>query len=153
MPRGGRRSTSFRPGQSGNPSGRPKRPATIEARKTFRDVADAARECTQDAIDTLFAIMKDPKAPAPARISAAQALLDRGYGKPAQAIAISEQADLSHISDEDTPSQSMPVRNARGSSDSAPVGPREGNDLGDYASQGSPCCFTTDLRSPPGAQV
>jgi hypothetical protein len=63
-------------------------------------VADAARECTQDAIDTLFAIMKDPKAPAAARISAATALLDRGYGKPAQAIEVNEQPDLSHVSHE-----------------------------------------------------
>src|SRR6516162_4386678 len=73
MARGGWRSTSFRPGQSGNLTGRPKRPATIEARRLFRDVADAARERTQDAIDTLSSIMKDPKAPAAARISAAQA--------------------------------------------------------------------------------
>jgi hypothetical protein len=101
MSRGGWRSTSFRPGQSGNPTGRPKRPATIEARRIFRDVADAARERTQDAIDTLFAIMKDPKAPAAARISAAQAILDRGYGKPAQAIEVNAEPDLTHVSDED----------------------------------------------------
>ena len=101
MSRGGRRSTSFRPGRSGNPTGRPKRPATIEARRIFADVADAARECTQDAIDTLFAIMKDPKAPAAARISAATALLDRGYGRPPQGIELSTQPDLTHLSDED----------------------------------------------------
>ena len=53
MTRGGWRSTSFRPGQSGNPTGRPKRPATIEARRIFCDVADAARELTVDAINTL----------------------------------------------------------------------------------------------------
>ena len=63
-------------------NGRPKRPATIEARRLFRDVGTAARERTEDAIDTLADIMRDPKAPAAARVSAAQALLDRGYGKP-----------------------------------------------------------------------
>jgi hypothetical protein len=63
-------------------------------------VADAARELTLDAINTLAAIMKDVKAPAAARISAAQALLDRGYGKPAQAIEVNQQPDLSHVSDE-----------------------------------------------------
>ena len=52
--------------------------------KDIPGVADAARERTQDAIDTLSAIMKDPKAPAAARISAAQAILDCGYGKPAR---------------------------------------------------------------------
>jgi hypothetical protein len=101
MSRGGLRSTSFRPGQSGNLTGRPKRPATIEARRLFRDVADAARERTQDAINTLAAIMKNPKTPAAARISAAQAILDRGYGKPAQAIDVNAGPDLSHVSDED----------------------------------------------------
>ena len=101
MSRGGWRSTSFRPGQSGNPTGRPKRPATIEARRIFRDVLTAARERTQDAIDTLASIMRDPKAPAAARVSAAQALLDRGYGKPAQAIEVSAEPDLTHLSDED----------------------------------------------------
>jgi hypothetical protein len=101
MSRGGWRSTSFRPGQSGNPTGRPKRPATIETRRIFRDVLTAARERTQDAIDTLASIMRDPKAPAAARVSAAQALLDRGYGKPAQAIEVSAQPDLTHLSVED----------------------------------------------------
>jgi hypothetical protein len=43
----------------------------------------ATRERTQDAVDTLAAIMKKPKNPAAARFSAAQAILDRGYGKPA----------------------------------------------------------------------
>ena len=101
MSRGGWRSTSFRPGRSGNLTGRPKRPATIEARRIFQDVADAARERTQDAIDVLAAIMKDPKAPAAARISAAQALLDRGHGKPAQAIEVDAGPDLTQLSDED----------------------------------------------------
>jgi hypothetical protein len=45
--------------------------------------------------------MKDPKAPAAARVSAAQALLDRGYGKPAQAIEVNAEPDLTHLSDED----------------------------------------------------
>jgi hypothetical protein len=54
-----------------------------------------------DAINTLAAIMNDPKVPAAARISAATALLDRGYGKPAQAIEVNEEPDLSHVSDED----------------------------------------------------
>ena len=69
--------------------------------KPTSPTADAARERTQDAIDTLFAIMKDPKAPAAARISAAQAILDRGYGKPAQAIEVDAGPDLTHVSDED----------------------------------------------------
>ena len=101
MPRGGIRSTSFKPGVSGNPGGRPKTPQTIEVRRIILGVREAARELTLDALDTLATIMKDPKAPAAARISAAQALLDRGYGKPAQAIEVSAQPDLTHLSVED----------------------------------------------------
>src|SRR2546430_489910 len=69
--------TSFRPGQSGNPNGRP---------RVLTDVQNAAREHSSEAIETLAQIMRNPKAPAAARTSAACALLDRGYGKPSQAI-------------------------------------------------------------------
>ena len=41
---------------------------------------------TQEAIDTLLKIMRDVKAPKAARVKAAEAILDRGWGKPAQAI-------------------------------------------------------------------
>ena len=86
MPKGGRRSTSFRPGVSGNVNGRPKRAETIEARRVVADVKAAARELTLDAMDTLKLVMKDPKAPPAARVGAATAILDRGWGKPTQPV-------------------------------------------------------------------
>ena len=43
-----------------------------------------AREKTETAIRTLVEVMEDPKAPKSARIQAAIALLDRGWGKPTQ---------------------------------------------------------------------
>ena len=98
MPRGGLRSTSFKKGQSGNPRGRPPRP---EVRKLFIDVKAAAREVTQEAISTLAAIMKDQKAPAAARISAAVALLDRGHGRPFQAVDVKIDYYLEQLSNED----------------------------------------------------
>ena len=65
----------FAPGKSGNPGGRPRVVAEIQL---------LARNHTADALKTLAEIMKNPKVSPAARVSAACALLDRGYGKPAQ---------------------------------------------------------------------
>ena len=101
MPRGGRRSTSFKPGVSGNPSGRPPRPDTIAARQIFVAVRTAARMLTQEAIDTLAAVMRDGRAPPTARISAAVALLDRGHGRPPQAVELNIGCDLARLTDDE----------------------------------------------------
>jgi hypothetical protein len=87
---------------SGNPGGRPKQPFIIERRRIFADVKAAARELTQEAIDTLAAIMKDPKAPAAARISAAVAVLDRGHGRPLQGLDVKvDYWDWGQLTDEE----------------------------------------------------
>jgi hypothetical protein len=67
----------FVKGESGNPGGRP---------KVVGDVQALAREHTPDAIETLVSIMRDGEAAPAARVAAANAILDRGYGKPAQHI-------------------------------------------------------------------
>jgi hypothetical protein len=67
----------FQKGQSGNPGGRP---------KVVAEVRELAREHTSEAVETLVSIMTNPKAAPAARVSAANALLDRGYGKPPQHI-------------------------------------------------------------------
>ena len=51
------------------------------------EVKELARAHTAAAIETLVAIMDNPKAAPAARVSAANALLDRGYGKPPQHIS------------------------------------------------------------------
>ena len=67
----------FKKGQSGNPGGRP---------KVVAEVKELARAHTGEAIETLVSIMTNPKAAPAARVSAANSLLDRGYGKPPQHI-------------------------------------------------------------------
>ena len=64
----------FKPGQSGNPNGRPKAVKTLQ---------ELARGYCADAIETLARIMRNGKTEN-ARVLAADKLLDRGYGKPAQ---------------------------------------------------------------------
>ena len=96
MPRGGLRSTSFKRGQSGNPGGRPKRPATIEAYQTTTDVRAAARSHTTTALQTLADAMRSEIAPWAARVAAANAILDRGWGKPSQAVEHAGSVGVEH---------------------------------------------------------
>src|SRR5262245_37687483 len=67
----------FQKGQSGNPGGRP---------KEIAEVKELARAHMPAAIEALASIMNNPKASDAARVSAATALLDRGYGKAPQHI-------------------------------------------------------------------
>lgn len=65
----------FAPGQSGNPSGRPKADPAIR---------EAARAHAEEALQVFVANMRDDN-PA-VRHKAAEALLDRGFGKPVQMV-------------------------------------------------------------------
>ena len=58
--------------------------------KTPTDIRSLARAHTVTAIRTLAGVMKEPKAPHAARVAAATALLDRGWGKPEQHVEIDE---------------------------------------------------------------
>jgi hypothetical protein len=83
----------FQKGVSGNPGGRP---------KVLGDVQELAREQSPQAINTLAKIMNDEKTPPAARVAAANALLDRGYGKPTQPISKTlAKVDPSTLTDEE----------------------------------------------------
>ena len=85
--------TTWAKGQSGNPGGRPR---ILEA------VRDIARESTTLAIETLRTIAADTEAPHAARVSAATALLDRGWGRPLQGhavLAVSAPKSVREMSD------------------------------------------------------
>jgi hypothetical protein len=86
------RGRPFPKGQSGNPGGRP---------RELRDVIELARSHSADAIATLAKIMRNEQAPPAARLGAAAALLDRGYGKPCQSVDLTFQPPaLEKLSDE-----------------------------------------------------
>ena len=64
----------FKKGQSGNPGGRP---------KVVAEIRQLARERGPEAIAALVKVMTKGKSEA-ARVAAANALLDRGWGRPKQ---------------------------------------------------------------------
>ena len=64
--------------------------ATVANKATL---AELARSHTATALETLVAVMTDMAAPAAARVTAANSLLDRGYGKPRQEHELSGKFD------------------------------------------------------------
>ena len=60
--------------------------------KAPTEIRSLARKHTDSALNTLAGIMNQHDAPAPARVAAAQALLDRGWGKAVQFI----EAETTH---------------------------------------------------------
>ena len=71
-------SSAWKPGQSGNPGGRP---------KVSAEIRDLARDHGAKAIERLVALMHSKNESVAVR--AAEALLDRGYGRPVQGMALS----------------------------------------------------------------
>lgn len=70
----------FKPGESGNPGGRP---------AGYGRVRDLAQKHTERAIAVLVEIMDDKDAAKDARRAAAEALLNRGWGKPETSVQLS----------------------------------------------------------------
>jgi hypothetical protein len=54
--------------------------------KSLTEIRSLARSHTRTAINVLVGIMRSKDATAPARVSAANAILDRGWGKAPQAV-------------------------------------------------------------------
>ena len=68
--------------------------------KTLTDIRSMARNHTAKALSTLASIMNERKANPAARVAAAQALLDRGWGKSAQIVeATIKNLDASRVTD------------------------------------------------------
>ena len=82
------RGKPFPPGNCANPGGRPKLPTDVV------HVRELARQYTTDAISTLARVMKygSPNA----QVSAANALIDRGWGKSEQPVAHTGTLEVTH---------------------------------------------------------
>lgn len=76
------RGKGFAKGQSGNPGGRPKIAAELK---------ELCRTYTEQAIKAIVAVLTNEEARDADKLTAATALLDRGYGKPTQHV----QAEVS----------------------------------------------------------
>lgn len=59
--------------------------------KTPTDIRSLARSHTELALNTLVGVASSPDAPHAAKVSAATALLDRGWGKPTQPVSGDEE--------------------------------------------------------------
>lgn len=67
--------------------------------KAPADIRSAARSHTETAINTLVGIMKEPRSPAAARVAAAIALLDRGWGKPKETLQVEQKHEITDWTD------------------------------------------------------
>ena len=73
------------PKRPGGNAGKGRRPGVPN--KATIAVREIAQQYTTEAVEALAAVMRDPKVPPAARVSAATALLDRGHGRPTQPLA------------------------------------------------------------------
>jgi hypothetical protein len=70
--------------------------------KTPADIRSLARAHTDSALLTLARIMSNDEAPHAARVSAATALLDRGWGKPQQTVDMTVRKQIAkELSDDE----------------------------------------------------
>lgn len=89
------KNNGFKPGQSGNPGGRPKLPEDV------KHVRELAREYTTEAVEALVSVIRGESSPG-AKVSAAQALLDRGWGKAEATLNVnSRKMDPNELSDDE----------------------------------------------------
>ena len=77
----------FKPGESGNPNGRPKTP---------QEIIDAFRAKSMDAVNTLFKIMEDEGAKSSDRVKAADIVLNRAYGTAPQSVTLNGVVSTTH---------------------------------------------------------
>lgn len=87
---------TWQKGECGNPKGRPPKPHWQRA-KDKKGVARSARERAEIYVDQAFKLLSeavlDNKAPTAARVSAANSILDRAYGRAPQDVTVRGQIE------------------------------------------------------------
>lgn len=74
------------PARGGARPGAGRKPGQVSQAK--REIAEMAKDHAAKALKVLVDVANSAKAPPAARVSAATAILDRGYGKPRQAVEL-----------------------------------------------------------------
>ncbi len=82
------RDTRFKPGQSGNPGGRP---------AIMKEVRQACQDMSLDGCKVLNEIMHDKEQPGSVRVAAVREVYDRAFGRPEQQHRVSGQIDFAHL--------------------------------------------------------
>ena len=82
------RDTRFKPGQSGNPGGRP---------AIMKEVRQACQDMSLDGCKVLNEIMHDKEQPGSVRVAAVREIFDRAMGRPEQQHRVSGQIDFAHL--------------------------------------------------------
>jgi hypothetical protein len=75
----------------------PWRPCLAQMPKTLTEIRSIARSHTRSAINCLVGVMRSKDATHAARVSAANAILDRGWGKAPQALETGDDGPLELI--------------------------------------------------------
>ncbi len=80
--------TRWKPGQSGNPGGRP---------AIMKEVRQACQDMSLDGCKVLNEIMHDKEQPGSVRVAAVREVYDRAFGRPEQQHRVSGQIDFAHL--------------------------------------------------------
>jgi len=80
-----KKSGRFKPGESGNPSGRPKVPKEVKELLKARSV---------DAVNFIVSTMQDEKAKQDLRVKCAEIIIERAYGKATQIVDVDSNSKI-----------------------------------------------------------
>ena len=84
-----RKARAWKPGQSGNPKGRPKG----SGKAKVKTVSEVAQLHAKKAIQAIVEVLQNPKSAPSVRLAAANSLLDRAIGKPKQSMEVDAKAE------------------------------------------------------------